>query len=323
MKRLIPFMLACAPSAPDVCAEFAGAPCVAVEVRHGVFSPGDIDQIRVSGLTGFHTVPDNAGVSPDPPGNVVLPVIVAVVPPADFTGDFSLAVRALRDGDIVGAATATGTLGAGQHARVPVTLDSAPAVPPPAISTLAPPAACVGGAFDLTVTGSDLLVVNGVPPRVHAGDQVIATGGCGVNDGGCTTVTAHVQPLPMEGTQHIVVEDPPPDNVPSAPFDLPVLAQPRIDSLTTQGGMCTGSFEVSGTGFYRTASDGPTVRIDGQVFTNVFPDTCVSVAPGVQACSHLLVALGTLRLGTGNHAVSVLGADPLPCVSKAATLPCF
>ena len=99
----------------DVCARFSGD-CLALEVRAAPGESLSVDQLELRGLSGFD-LPDanDAFTPPQPRAPATLPVQVAVVPPADFSGTFQVEVRGLLAGNIERLGYAIGSLDLGKH----------------------------------------------------------------------------------------------------------------------------------------------------------------------------------------------------------------
>jgi len=94
----------------DPCADFSGDSCISLDV-HGI---GSVDQIVVA-ASGFTF----SGRTPNPAGAPhALPVQLAVLPGAHFSGSFALAVSGLFLGGDHGDALVRGVLAPGQHLRL-------------------------------------------------------------------------------------------------------------------------------------------------------------------------------------------------------------
>jgi hypothetical protein len=303
---------------PDVCAEVVDAPCIALEVKGGA----RVDQIKVSGLQGFKTVPGNDGASPGAAAELGLPVILAIVPPIEFRGDFTLVARGVLGGATVAVGQTSGSITDALHVQATITLGDYTPPAAPQITRLNPPLTCVGKTTSLEIEGTNLRVINGVAPTVEVDSQPLASVGCGVGDGTCPTITASVGPLMQEGTHSVGLVNPPPESIASMSATLHAMPLPDVVSLTTQGGACQG-FEIEGANFYSIGGKGATVKINGTVTLLRSVSECTPMMIGdvvVDNCRHIEVFE---QLPAGNHRVVVVGAPPLDCESEAFTLPCF
>jgi hypothetical protein len=84
-----------------------------------------VDELEVAAVSGFVFRPINdLFSSPSPSVKTPLPVVLPVLPPADASGAFTLAIRALSGGAVVGNGTTTGVLVPGQHLSLSVTLSA-------------------------------------------------------------------------------------------------------------------------------------------------------------------------------------------------------
>ena len=120
-RPIVGLALGLAACGGDVCAPYGGRSCVALEVR--AVSARAIDELRVS-ADGF-PLDDVASAEPDH-AEKELPVWVAILPGADFAGDFTLRVRGLLGALEVGRGDASGTIAAaGQHVHLIATLGGA------------------------------------------------------------------------------------------------------------------------------------------------------------------------------------------------------
>jgi hypothetical protein len=99
----------------DPCASQSGT-CIALEVD-GALS---VDQLAITAAGAF-TLRDAPSPAMPRASAVALPVRLAVLP-GDHSGDFSLIVRGLLGGVVVGEGMATGTLTSGKHLSATVTL---------------------------------------------------------------------------------------------------------------------------------------------------------------------------------------------------------
>jgi hypothetical protein len=109
----------------DGCAGYAGQSCISVEVLAPQGSSLAVDQLEVAAVSGFVFRPVNdLFSSPNPSVKTPLPVVLPVLPPTDASGAFTLAVRALAGGAVIGNGTTTGVLVPGQHLSLSVTLSA-------------------------------------------------------------------------------------------------------------------------------------------------------------------------------------------------------
>jgi hypothetical protein len=314
---LLLLMLPACRALPDVCAEFVDQPCIALEVRGEM----PVDQIKVSGLAGFRTTPGNDGASPGAAAEFRLPVILAVLPPGEFRGDYSLAVRGILGAQTIARGGVSGSIGSALHVQASVTLEAFTPPPPPEILRLTPPITCVSKTTALSIDGMGLRVINGVAPTVEVDSQPLPAIGCGISDGSCDTITTTVGVLD-EGTHSVQVVNPPPESVASESATLHTLPRPDVVQLSTNAGICQG-FDIEGVGFYRVGAKNPTVKIDGAVTTQLAPSRCsVMMVNGVvvENCQQISVLT---NLPAGDHRIVVVGAPPLDCESESVFLPCF
>jgi hypothetical protein len=110
--------------ADDVCADFAQS-CLALEVRSAPGETLSVDQLELVGLEGFQVPDGNQARTPAVPRDpaVTLPVRVAVLPPADFTGAFRLEVRGRLANELLRYGLVGGSIEPTQHVPAVVVLD--------------------------------------------------------------------------------------------------------------------------------------------------------------------------------------------------------
>jgi hypothetical protein len=108
----------------DPCGDFAQS-CLALEVRSAAGESLSVDQLELVGLEGFSVPGDNRARTPAVPRDpaVVLPVLVAVLPPPDYVGAFQLQVSGRLAGDTLRHGIVGGSISANQHLQAVVILD--------------------------------------------------------------------------------------------------------------------------------------------------------------------------------------------------------
>ena len=211
-------------------------------------------------------------------------------------------------------------------------------VPPPDITAIQPPLVCLDdGPRDITVMGTDFLVVDGAVPAVTVDGNAIDP--AGVVPGGCAdlevdnlavqTCTSLVVTVPQDGAGlgmiAVQVTNPAPAGCTDSRSDLlTVVAGPTITSAAPAL-LCTvdGSraITISGTGFLKIDGTVPGVSIGGTAVTSVDsiadcmgPVTTNGVTVDTCATLHVSVAQGFLS--SGRPEVAVTNPTPAGCTAS-------
>lgn len=113
LPALLPLLLcACSAGPPDPCADEAGA-CIALEVTSATINR--IDTLRIGAFSATRLSASSTGAA-------LLPVLVAVLPPAGTDGQVALHVEGLLGGAVVGTGDGSATLSGSAHVRAQVAL---------------------------------------------------------------------------------------------------------------------------------------------------------------------------------------------------------
>jgi hypothetical protein len=212
-------------------------------------------------------------------------------------------------------------------------------VPPPSLAGIEPPLVCVDdSAREVTVTGSDFLVVDGTVPSVNIDGQALAAtavapSACAdLNVAGLTVrkCDSLVLSLPKggvsAGTPEIEVENPAPAGCSDKRSDLlTVVAGPAITSAAPAL-LCTDdaskAIAIQGSGFLKVAGALPAVSIGGKPVQSVASLAgCSSVAANglaVESCTTLNVVVAQSALMAGRPTVEVTNPNPAGCIATRA-----
>ncbi len=121
MTRVLAIFLLVAGCSVDPCAG-KNATCIALEIRAGAGVPSTVNQIGVTMLSGF-MYPDRELRRPEVEKPFSLPALVALLPPATFTGGaFSLQVDAYVGGTRIASTMSDSEVTDRAHLRLPLTL---------------------------------------------------------------------------------------------------------------------------------------------------------------------------------------------------------
>jgi hypothetical protein len=129
---------------PDVCDDFPGRTCIALQIDLASSGPATIDAVGLIPLQGL-ALSENAPVRRAPNGgDIPMPALLAIVPSSLEASAVAIEVDGLQNGALVGEAIFTGLIAAGDHVRASVSLARPGpdmAMPPPDLRMpdLAPP----------------------------------------------------------------------------------------------------------------------------------------------------------------------------------------
>lgn len=212
-------------------------------------------------------------------------------------------------------------------------------VPPPAIEAVEPSYVCLeDGTREVTVLGSDFLVIDGAKPTVEVNGEALAASavepdGCagGALDVGdlevirCSSLVLSLAPGSVDlGNPVLKVTNAAPAGCEDEATDLwTILPRPTLAAVTPQP-ICneqgTDMLTLTGTGFLDVDGEAPTVTIGGVAAASVAVSSS-SCAPipgrsGSQVCTELVATLAEGTVAAGLHDVTVTNTDPAGCATQ-------
>lgn len=218
-------------------------------------------------------------------------------------------------------------------------------VPAPTVTDVQPPVVCdAGGASTLTVTGTDLLTVDGTPPTVTlngtaADPAMVSATGCtdlspmppGHTVQTCTGLTVDFQGSTITtGQIALSVANPDPAGC-SADWANPILIapSPAVTSVSPSG-VCSSSpstqVTISGSGFLSLDGTLPTVVLTDASGTTYSPTPdgvsgctaiTVSGATNAQSCNTMQITVPQNALAQGDVSIEITNPGPGACNQTA------
>jgi hypothetical protein len=209
-------------------------------------------------------------------------------------------------------------------------------VPPPSIDAVEPSYVCLeDGTREVTVQGSDFLVINGVEPTVEVNGEALAANA--VEPAGCNGMALGVGDLEVTRCDRLVLSLSPgsvdlgnptlkvsnalPAGCEDEATELwTVLPRPTLASATPQP-ICNEQgadvLTLTGTGFLELDGAVPTVTIGGVAASSVSVNasTCAAIPDRSDGrlCTELSVTLAEGTIMAGLHDVVVTNTDPAGC----------
>ncbi|MDY0058988.1 MAG: hypothetical protein RBU45_04195 [Myxococcota bacterium] len=209
-------------------------------------------------------------------------------------------------------------------------------VPPPTLTDVQPPALCEnGGSQVLRLTGTTLLVIDGLAPEVRVDGTLLDPGA--VTPSGCTPLVAPrrlvelcttldvvVDPAMVEGgAATIAVTNPAPAGCSASyGYEVPVVAPPVVSGAHPTL-LCTdqadGSLRLEGTDFLKIGERLPEVTLDGVAVVTASAEGCAAFPLGsqmdVERCTGLLLTVPQGTLQAGPVSIGVVNPTPIRCAA--------
>lgn len=205
--------------------------------------------------------------------------------------------------------------------------------PPPSIDTVAPEVLCTEQLENqVTITGSDFIVVDGTAPTVTVGTEDFDSVASNCEDvpsvtrstvENCSTLTVTIPADTLvPGEQNVTVTNPDPAGCESTDSVSVAFVPPPEVTAIVEDFTCvetrTDTATIEGNGFLTVGMENPTVTIGGVEATVLSIDGCMSImgATTAESCSEIEVEIAEGSLGVGLQDVVVTNPAPAACVSE-------